>query len=89
MRLRVATLLAIAILAGLGSASAQTRAADRVLAHNTLIQYVWAFDGDRVTRVDAVAGQTYWISVGAPPPPDPNHEPFTAHVDATPPGFSG
>src|SRR4051812_44691724 len=48
MRLRVASLLAIAILAGLGSASAQARAADRIVAHDTLIGYVWALDGDLV-----------------------------------------
>jgi hypothetical protein len=39
----------------------------------------------RYTRVDAVAGQTYWISVGSPLP-EPKYEPFTVRVDASPPG---
>jgi hypothetical protein len=43
-------------------------------------------DSGRVyTRVDAVAGQTYWISVGSPAP-EPKYEPFTVHVEANPPG---
>jgi hypothetical protein len=42
-------------------------------------------DGGRVyTRVDAVAGQTYWISVGSPAPV-PKYEPFTVHVSSTAP----
>jgi hypothetical protein len=36
------------------------------------------------TRVDAVAGQTYWIAVGSSS--DPSYQPFTVHVDAHPPG---
>jgi hypothetical protein len=39
----------------------------------------------RYTPIDAVAGQTYWISVGSPIP-EPKHESFTLHVDASPPG---
>jgi hypothetical protein len=39
----------------------------------------------KYTRVDAVAGKTYWISVGSPGP-EPNYEPFTVRVDASPPG---
>jgi hypothetical protein len=39
----------------------------------------------RYTRVDAVAGHTYWISVGSPLP-EPNYERFTLFVEASPPG---
>jgi hypothetical protein len=35
------------------------------------------------TRVDGVAGKTYWISVGSSF--DPNYTPFTVHVDGHPP----
>ena len=44
---------------------------------------------DRVTQVNAVAGETYWIAVGAPDLswiPDPSYEPFTIHIDPPFPG---
>jgi hypothetical protein len=41
--------------------------------------------GDYSTRVEAVAGQTYWISVGSARP-EPYYEPFYVHVDPSPPG---
>jgi hypothetical protein len=40
---------------------------------------------DSYTRIDAVAGQTYWISVGSTYEQD--FEPFTVHVDRHPPPF--
>jgi hypothetical protein len=39
----------------------------------------------RYTRIDAVAGKTYWISVGSPLP-EPRHEPFDIHIESSPPG---
>jgi hypothetical protein len=36
------------------------------------------------TRVDGVAGETYWIAVGSPSP-EPNHEPFVVTVTPNPP----
>jgi hypothetical protein len=40
----------------------------------------------RYTRIDAGAGQTYWISVGSPVP-EPNYEPFDIHIDSSPPSW--
>ena len=38
----------------------------------------------RYTRIDAVAGHTYWISVGSPLP-EPKYEPFEVHIGSRPP----
>jgi hypothetical protein len=38
----------------------------------------------RYTRVDAVKGKTYWISVGAAGS-EPDYEPFTVRIEASPP----
>jgi hypothetical protein len=39
---------------------------------------------DDYTRVDAVAGKTYWISVGSPRD-EPRFDPFRLHIDKSPP----
>jgi hypothetical protein len=39
----------------------------------------------RYTRIDAVAGKTYWIAVGSPLP-EPNYEPFDVQIDRHAPG---
>jgi hypothetical protein len=39
----------------------------------------------RYTRIDALAGQTYWISVGSPTPA--NYEPFDVHIDSSRPEY--
>jgi hypothetical protein len=44
------------------------------------------YSAPRYTRIDAVAGQTYWISVGSPVP-EPNYEPFDVHIDSSPPRY--
>lgn len=52
----------------------------------TLTEIPQSGDGynTRYTRIDAVAGQTYWISVGTPVP-EPHYEPFDVHIDSSPP----
>jgi hypothetical protein len=42
-------------------------------------------NGVQYTRIDAVAGQTYWISVAETWEPD--YEPFDVHIDSSPPKY--
>jgi hypothetical protein len=59
---RLAIVLATAVLVAVGSPPALARAADAVVAHDTLIRYIWALDGDVVYwRAGKTAPKRAWM----------------------------